>query len=196
VIAAVVLAAGGSRRLGRPKQLVRAGGEPLVVRTARSALDAGCEPVVVVVGSGADAVTRSLAALPVRTVTNEDWPEGMSASIRAGIADVGRVPAVRAALILVCDQRRIDAAVLRTLCDAFDEGAGAAVASGYAGTMGVPALFDRSLFDELLELRGDRGARAVLERHRERVRRVPWPEGAEDVDTPGDGPGAPTGADL
>lgn len=179
---AVLLAAGGSRRLGRPKQLVRFQGETLVHRTARLVLEAGFAPVLVVIGAEREAVAAALADLPVTCVCNPEWATGLASSIRAGIA---RLPSGCAGvLLLVCDQVALTAAHLAALREAFRAAPGLPAASAYGGGLGIPALFPASLFPDLLRLQGDRGAKALLVPAA--VRAVPFPDGSREVDTPGD----------
>ena len=145
-IAAVVLAAGGSTRLGRPKQLVPIDGEPLVRRAARAALDAGCRPVMVVIGAEADAVGAAVADLPVLRVGNPRWADGVGTSIACGVsAAAAHRPA--GCIVLPCDQPRLTAGVLATLIDRFRDGGFSAVACTYGGTTGSPVLFAPELFD-------------------------------------------------
>jgi molybdenum cofactor cytidylyltransferase len=181
-----VLAAGGSRRLGRPKQLLRIGDRTLVRRVVDAAGEGGCESVVVVLGAEAEAVRAALGGAAVEFVENARWNEGIASSIRSGIALVERKPAVRAALLLTCDQVELDGDVVRRVIEAFDGAAGGMVACEYAGTLGIPALFERSRFRELALLCGDAGAKSILLRDRDAVRRVPWPGGAAEADTPED----------
>ncbi len=182
--AAVVLAAGASRRLGRPKQLERVGGESLMRRAAEAAIAAGCDPVLVVLGHDADRLAAEVDDLAVRVVTAGDWEEGMSASLRAGIAAVPE--GAGAALLMVCDQPAVTADHLRRLLAAHAASTLPAAASAYAGVVGVPAVLDRALFAELLAVKGDTGARTVLRRDPSRVVVVPLPGGEVDVDRPGD----------
>jgi molybdenum cofactor cytidylyltransferase len=187
MIAAVVLAAGASRRLGRPKQLVSVEGESLLRRAAGAALEAGCRPVVVVLGREAERMRREIEGLAVEVVVNDEWSEGVGASVRTGVGVVEeRAPQVRSVVLVACDQPALTADVLRRLCSAWDGSPGGLVACAYAGTVGVPALFGRERFAELRALAGDRGAKIVLARHPERVARVDWPVGAKDVDHPED----------
>lgn len=180
-ISAIILAAGASRRLGRPKQLLEVGGEPLVGRAARLALEAGCRPVIVVVGAEREAVEAAVGRQEVQTVYNPDWPSGMGSSVRAGLT---ALPAdVNAALFLLTDQPHLDRGLLERLLAAFRGSGGPLAVSDYGGTLGVPAVFSRRLFAELAQLEGDRGARRVIQRHMEQLVSVPFPEGRRDIDT-------------
>jgi molybdenum cofactor cytidylyltransferase len=182
-VPAVILAAGASRRLGRPKQLVMLEGETLLRRTVRAAL-AGCSPVLVVVGARAREVEASLALMPVQVVENPEWEEGMAASIRAGVR---ALPAgCPAALFLVCDQPAVDGTLVKHLVELRRADPDAVVACAYGNTRGTPSLFPARCFPQLLLLRGDRGARDLLAAPD--VLTVPFPGGAEDVDEPGDLP--------
>ena len=187
MIAAVVLAAGESSRMGRPKQLLRYRGRSLVRRACEAALDAGCRPVVAVLGAHAAEVGKGLAALDVRTVTNEAWEEGMASSIRAGIQVLEQDPdRPEAVILLACDQPRVAAGVIGRLIEAHRKLQKPMVACEYSGTVGVPALFARGMFPELMRLKGEGGAKQILLQNGEQVARVAWPEGAVDVDTPTD----------
>jgi CTP:molybdopterin cytidylyltransferase MocA len=184
-VVAVVLAAGASRRLGRPKQLVRVRGEPLVRRAARAAREAGCAPVLVVTGARAARVEAALAGLDVACVRNDAFAEGLASSIRAGVeAAVRAAPLCDGALLLLVDQPAVDAALLGTLLARFAEAGGTrTVACAYGGGCGVPALFPRALFRELAALHGEGGAKPLLEARAEELIVVPFPAGAEDVDS-------------
>jgi len=184
-VACVVLAAGASRRLGRAKQLARVRGEPLVRRAARAALEAGCAPVFVVTGARAAAVEAALAGIPVACVRNAAHAEGLASSIRAGVAAVAdTTPLCDGVLVALVDQPAAGAALLRALRARFEAALGARiVACAYAGALGAPAVFPRALFRELAALRGDRGAKAILEARGEEVIAVPFADGARDVDT-------------
>jgi CTP:molybdopterin cytidylyltransferase MocA len=160
-VAAIVLAAGASRRLGAPKQLARIDGETLVHRAASAALEAGCASATVVIGAAARHVRAALAGLDVQIAECADWQEGMAASIRTGMAALDAK--ADAALLLLADQPRVDAALLRALLAAFDAKGIERAACRYGGAVGVPAVFGRRWFPALGALRGERGARALLE---------------------------------
>jgi molybdenum cofactor cytidylyltransferase len=182
MIGAVILAAGGSTRLGRPKQLEPCSGTSLLSRTVDAAEGASLRPIVVVLGAFASRVRSEIAQRDVQVVLNPNWERGMSESIRRGVAVVAAVPDVSAVVLLACDQARITADVVIRLCAAFDGRPRRRVASEYAGTLGVPALFERALFEDLGRLEGDRGARSVLTAEPGCLLRVPWPDGALDID--------------
>ncbi len=171
-------------RLRRPKQLLRLGGESLVARSVRAAALSACVETIVVLGAGADAVRAELEALPAKAVVNPDWPTGLASSIRTGLSAVDAASDV--VLFMVCDQPAVDASVLDGLVKAYRGGPAGIVASAYAGTLGVPALFARTYFEELAALRGDTGARSVIRAHMGDVVECPFPGGEEDVDTPED----------
>lgn len=184
---AILLAAGGSLRLGTPKQLLELDGEPLVRRAARAAVEAGLWPVVVVVGAEQDAVRGALAGLPLVTVCNPDYAAGMAISLRHGLARLSEcAPAASGAVVLVCDQPGVSAAHLAALVDAAARSGRPVAASTYADALGVPTFFAAALFPELRALAGDQGARAVILRDPGRVIPVPLPGGELDVDTPED----------
>ncbi|HTN54057.1 MAG TPA: NTP transferase domain-containing protein [Anaeromyxobacter sp.] len=178
---AIVLAAGGSARLGRPKQLLVFRGEPLVRRAARSAVEAGLWPVVVVVGASCEGVRGALAGLPVATARNPAFDAGVAGSIRCGLARLAEcAPGAPAVFLLACDQPLVEPAHLAALAEAA-RAAARPIAAPAAG--GLPALFAAALFPELLALAGDTGAEALAARDPGRVAPVPLPAAALDVDT-------------
>jgi CTP:molybdopterin cytidylyltransferase MocA len=157
-IAAVVLAAGASTRLGEPKQLVVLGAETLLERAVRVAREAGCSPVVVVVGAEHLRVLENSVLGDAVTVINDKWQEGMASSIRLGVRSLGfAAKDAEGVLLMACDQPAVTVKHLSHLT------LGAEVkASRYAGKNGVPAFFPKKYFDKLMELKGDAGARNLL----------------------------------
>jgi molybdenum cofactor cytidylyltransferase len=139
--------------------------------------------VIVVLGADADRLGAELAGLDVHLVHNPDYAEGLSSSLRRGVEAAG---SARAVLVTLADQPLVTADDLRGLVAEYERGGAAIVAASYGDTVGVPAIFDSSLFSELAGLRGDAGARAVIEAHRSECRLVPIPAAATDVDSPED----------
>jgi molybdenum cofactor cytidylyltransferase len=157
-VAAVVLAAGASTRLGEPKQLVVLGGETLLERAVRVAREAACLPVVVVLGAEYAQVLGNSMLGDVVTVINDKWQEGMASSIRLGVRTLGlSATDAEGVLLMTCDQPAVTVKHLvhLTLRDEVK-------ASRYAGKNGVPAFFPKRYFDKLMELKGDAGARELL----------------------------------
>jgi molybdenum cofactor cytidylyltransferase len=182
-IAAAVLAAGNSSRLGRPKQLVAHRGSTLLGETVRCAT-ANCSEVAVVLGARAEELAPALADWSVGRLArlhNPQWHEGMASSVRTAARWMLRGYA-DALLLLVCDQPRLTAAYVRELAHAYRD-TRTVVASRYADRLGVPAVFPRSQVFELLALRGDAGARSLLAQQPQ-IHVVDWPDGELDVDRP------------
>lgn len=185
--AAIVLAAGASTRLGQPKQIVRIDGETMLRRTTQLAIGAGCAPVVVVLGHDEERFTQELKPFAVSVVINHHWQTGMASSLTCGLRAVLTAnPDQASVMVLVCDQPRLDASVLRELLATHHVNGPSITASRYYGTCGVPAIFSREIFPELMQLTGDQGARRILQRHIENVASVDFPGGEFDLDTPED----------
>jgi molybdenum cofactor cytidylyltransferase len=186
-VGAVVLAAGSSSRMGTPKQLLQFQGQTLLTRAALAALGAGCRPVVVVTGAYAVRAGEELRGLDVLEVVNELWETGMASSVRAGVGAVLEADAEASAVVLtLCDQPHVTSEIIAALINAHRADDCAVVACEYGGAFGVPALFGRSLFPELMQLEGQAGAKQVIKRHAREARFVAFPEGETDVDTPDD----------
>lgn len=178
--AIIILAAGGSNRLGRPKQLLSFQGESFLRRSARFAVEAGCGPVIVVLGYSAQEMVSELSSFPVRAVINPGWKEGIASSLGKGLQAVPEE--ATAVLLMLCDQPYVDAEVLRRLVAVFEGGA-PIVACRYRNVLGVPALFSREFFDDLRRLKGDEGARSVIQTNLHRVEVVDCEEAGVDIDT-------------
>ena len=187
-VAAILLAAGASLRLGRPKQLLELDGEPLVERALRLADEAGAAPVIAVLGAHHEEVWAAVRTRGVLPVVNTAWNQGIASSIHAGLqAAKGVTSAISGAMILTCDQPLLTTGHLHTLLEAFEEHASACcIVSSYAGILGIPAVFPRSAFSDLYALRGDQGARALFKDPTRAVVAVSFPGGEVDIDLPGD----------
>jgi molybdenum cofactor cytidylyltransferase len=186
-IGAVILAAGESSRFGRPKQLVRFRGKSLVRRVVDAAKDANCSAIVVVLGSKREQIERELKETDAIVTENKDWRRGIGSSIRVGVESaVNQVPDIEAIVLLTCDQPFLKTDTIERLVATREKTKKAIVASSYSKTLGVPALFDRSCFQELLALDDETGAKAIILSNRERVAELLFPEGKIDIDTAAD----------
>lgn len=187
-IAAIILAAGASRRLGQPKQLVLLNGETLLERAVRLANEAGTAPVLAVLGAYRETICASIQFKHATLIVNDDWTDGISTSIHAGLRALdGETVRVSGALIMSCDQPRLTSEYLRNLIAAFAaNNKTAIIASSYAGGQGIPAIFPRAVFQDLRALRGDRGARTLLGDPPCRVLTLPFEGGNIDIDLPSD----------
>ena len=181
-IGAIILAAGGSTRMGRPKQLLQFRGQSFLRRAASVAIDAKCDPILVVVGHDAPAMLADLAGLPVYPVENPDWPRGIGTSIRAGIRELlARRADAFATFIHLCDQPLVTYMTFEKMLDARRESGKPVCVCSFADTIGPPVLVDRSLFPALLDLPDHAGAKRIWTDHPEQLCNVACPEGALDA---------------
>lgn len=179
--AGIILAAGGSTRLGRPKQTLTWRGEPLIRHVARTALTAGLDPVIVVTGSSAEEVEAALRDLPVIFAHNDDWQAGQSSSMKIGLANL---PVnCGSAVFLLSDQPQTPVTLVKSLVEAHERTLSAVVAPMVDGRRGNPVLFDRDTFEEMREIQGDVGGRGIFSKVA--VEWLPWNDPAQllDVDT-------------
>jgi molybdenum cofactor cytidylyltransferase len=182
--AIVILAAGNSSRLGSPKQLLSWQGSTLLRHSAEAALDAGCGPVMVVTGAKNEEVNEAVKGLAVEIVENVEWEEGMASSLRVGLRQMlEKHPETDGIIFMVCDQPFVTKSVLLCLTQIQEKVGKAITAAGYGDKAGTPALFHRSFFERLMELKGDKGARMLIANYPEEVTIVPFAEGAIDIDT-------------
>lgn len=183
----VLLAAGASKRMGQPKQLLPIAGRPLVAHVAAAALASPAWPVVVVLGADAEKIKPLLAGLPLLIAQNYEWPEGLASSIRTGLVMLENFSqALDAVLIAPADLPAFSADAIMRLVAALRAGPYSIAAARYAGRLGSPALFARVHFAALHALHGEEGARSLLTAHADAVAAVDLPELALDLDTPGD----------
>lgn len=183
----IILAAGSSSRLGQSKQLVEVGGRTLLHKSVQSALEANYSNVLVVLGANANVHKKAIENLPVEILVHGDWERGMGSSLKAGLQHILSLqPETTAIIVMVCDQPMISSAHLRLLDETYQITGKQIIASHYANTTGVPALFDRSIFPELLKINDNQGAKVVIEKNQSKVITLDWQEGSIDIDTPED----------
>lgn len=162
--AAIVLAAGGSSRLGKPKQLVVYEGQTLISLATENCIRAGCSPVIVVVGCRAEEVCRSIAHLPTRNIVNSEWRMGQSSSIVLAVHTLmtGNWELPDAVLVMLCDMPKITLAALRQMISNCESSCDTIIATSYPDGGGVPACFPKSIYPKLVELSGDQGAKPMI----------------------------------
>ena len=179
----IILAAGQSARLGKPKQKLLYKGNSLLQQAVKTALASVCKPIVVVLGAFADDILPDIESYAVQIIRNQNWDEGMASSIRAGIAQLQKTPGITRALIMLCDQPHVDAALLNNIVQTKQQSPKGIIACAYNNTVGVPALFDKRYFDKLLSLSGNQGAKKILAAYADDTQTIPFPLGAVDIDT-------------
>lgn len=179
--AGIILAAGSSSRLGTPKQLLLWQGQPLVRIVSQKLLMTGIQPIIVVVGAEKNTVKKALEDLDITTVENLYWKEGISTSIRAGIAALP--DNIQAAIFATSDQPFVPESLIRKLIDEYGQTGAEIICPECKGELRNPVLFDKSLFAELTQLEGDTGGKALFDHHQ--VSRVEWQneEDFRDIDT-------------
>lgn len=182
-VALLLLAAGASTRMGRPKQLLPYQGRTLLRHAAETAAATGCAPLVLVTGALHEALAAEVADLPFRVVHNPDWQSGMASSIQAGLVAVAAVRPT-AFLIMLSDQPLVTPELLRQLLALQRQSQAPIVAAAYGDTLGVPAVFDQSMLPELHRLQGAQGANRLIAKLGAAVGRISFPECLLDVDTP------------
>ena len=184
-LSAIVLAAGGSSRYGQCKQLINISGSSLI-RHAVNKLSSllSHNNIYVVVGASSQAVAQAINDLPVNIVHNEHWQKGLASSLKAGMTSIN--PGCPAVMITLCDQVLITETHLRRLADHWIEDSSRIIASGYADTLGTPAVIPAEFYPQVLALEGDAGAKPILTNNIGWVTTVPIPEAEFDLDVPAD----------
>lgn len=185
-IGIVLLAAGESSRMGRPKQLLMHGDLTLLQHSIHVAHGADVNTIVVVLGAHADLMNNDVDTRTV-FVVNKNWKEGMASSIQLGIRSLlEKDGQLEGAILMVCDQPYVNSLLLNTLIETHRSTRKRIVASGYDNTFGPPVFFHKLFFPELLQLKGDVGAKSVIKKHEEQVEVVLFSEGSIDIDTDAD----------
>jgi len=183
----IILAAGKASRMGQLKQLLTYQGSSLISHAAKIGLNSICESVVVVLGAYAEQIKPEIDKLPIQIIENPDWEKGMSSSIRAGISAINQNNQNLDALIIaLADQPLISETIFNQLIDKYQNTKNKIIAAAYDDIVGVPALFNQTLFLELMDIEGDRGARALICKYQDEVLTIPVAEAAIDIDTQDD----------
>jgi molybdenum cofactor cytidylyltransferase len=186
MVGLIILAAGSSSRLGKPKQNLIFQGGTLLQRSVKAALAADCQQIVAVLGANAPVIEPTIADQPIQIIHNSNWETGMSSSIHFGLTALLKTsPQIKSVILMLCDQPFADTSIINQLIQASAHNKHL-VACNYNGTIGVPALFDKSHFEELLALQGNEGAKKLLLKYKNEVHTVPFPLGMIDIDTVGD----------
>jgi len=182
-IAIVILAAGSSSRLGRPKQLLQYDGKSLLGRTVETALKVS-DNVIVITGSSEEEVGKDLRGTNARLIQNDGWQEGIASSIRLGVnTAIKNIPANKGVIFMVSDQPFANEDLLRKIINTARDSGMPIVASAYGGSLGIPAFFEKKFFSGLLGLSGDNGAKKLILQYPQSVARVDFPKGDIDIDT-------------
>jgi molybdenum cofactor cytidylyltransferase len=179
----LLLAAGASTRMGRPKQLLPYHGRTLLRQAAETAAASGCAPIILVTGALHEELLPEIVGLPIRAARNAAWESGMASSIRTGLTALAETQPA-AVLIMLTDQPLVTPELLQQLMQQQLQTQAPIVAAAYGDTLGVPAIFHHSLLPELLQLQGHQGASRLIASLGAAVGQVPFPAGLLDVDTP------------
>jgi molybdenum cofactor cytidylyltransferase len=183
-IGGILLAAGGSSRMATPKQFVRFEGETLLRRAALAIAASVCDPIVAVLGAEKENAEVEIASTRVKPSFNRGWKTGMSSSIKLGLTELMSIePALDAVLITLCDQPFVTTQTLNRLTERFLQSQKTIVAAEYGDIVGVPAIFSKTMFERLLSLDGDKGARDLIRDPDASVETVEIKEAALDIDT-------------
>lgn len=183
----ILLAAGSSSRMGQSKQLMKVKGVSLLVHSISVAVESGMHPVVVVLGANEQSHRKALEELTVHIAINHRWENGMGSSLKAGLKYLLKhAPKIEAAVVMACDQPMVTGDHLKSMKAIYTGSDKRIVASQYSGTIGIPALFDKTLFSEILALPDDHGAKKIIQQHPNDTQAIDFPAGSIDLDTPND----------
>ncbi|MGK7957860.1 MAG: NTP transferase domain-containing protein [Crocosphaera sp.] len=183
-IAVIILAAGASRRMGQPKQLLPYKGQTLLNYITKCAIASLSNPVIVILGANAEIIEPEIASLAIKIIKNKHWDEGMSSSIRCGMSYIQKQDLYTdGAVFLTCDQPFISTELIDQLINAYYSTNKPIIASKYEETLGIPALFSHTFFPSLMKLQGDRGAKKIINKHSDFVYFIDFPQGNIDLDT-------------
>ncbi len=183
--AIIILAAGASSRMGAPKQLLLVDGKTLIKRICETAMETPCHPVVAVLGANKSLICKETDRMPITVIDNPQWENGMSSSIKIGLAGAYLTEkSLEAIIFLTVDMPYVSAKLINKMIEkAESDEKIEIVACKYENQLGIPVLFKRALFTNLLELSGDEGAKKIVVEHKNKVAFIDFPEGRIDLDT-------------
>ena len=181
-IGIIILAAGASKRFGEPKQLAEFQGKTLIENAIENALATDLQNICVVLGANAEMIKSQIEKFPVEILENKNWLDGMSSSLAVGIKFFEK-DNFDAVLVMLCDQPLIKSSDLNLLIEKYKSTKKPIVVSKYRQTKGVPAIFSKQIFPQLLQIDGDKGARKVIEENEDLLEIVEIPEAVFDIDT-------------
>ena len=187
-VALIILAAGESKRMGKVKQLLNINGESMLIRVIKTAFDSQCFPIVVVLGANKAQIVPELEDAPITIIDNPAWQEGMASSVKMGLVGVYMTQkAIDAVIYLTSDMPFVSIALIKKLiAEAEKDENVTIVASKYENQLGIPTLFKRNHFNELLDLNGEHGAKKVILNNMASTVSVDFEAGKYDIDTPED----------
>ncbi len=184
-VSIIILAAGESKRMGVPKQLLDIHGEKMLKKVIHEAMETDCFPITVVVGAHKAAIVPELKDMPINITDNPHWKSGMASSIKMGLVGSYLITKeIDAVLFLTADMPSIDAAYINQIIQTGEQNPDKQiVASDYGGKLGIPALFKKTFFEQILDLTGDQGAKNIIAQNLETVGSVPIGGKGQDLDT-------------
>jgi molybdenum cofactor cytidylyltransferase len=183
-MAIIILAAGKSKRLGSPKQLLQYRGKGLLQNSVDAAVKTNIKPVIVITGANASLIEKELINYSIHKVFNENWEDGMASSILCGLRYAESIlPDMDAVMFLACDQPFVDGALLNNLIEVQKASGAPITACSYEKVIGIPAIFHKSIFPELKTLQGENGAKNIIRNNTDKLVAFPFQHGKIDIDT-------------
>lgn len=179
----IILAAGNSSRLGQPKQLLKYEGKTLVRRAVESSLESNSDGCVLVLGHNSELIKSEVQDIPIEVIINKDWEKGMSSGMQKGLQLLEKKIMPDQVILMLCDQPYVNSILLRAMIQKQSETDKGIIACQYKGTFGVPALFTRKYFPQLIKLTGSEGAKKIIYAHLVDMEKIDFPNGAIDIDT-------------
>lgn len=179
----IILAAGESSRLGYPKQIAKYKDKTLLQLAIDAANGCDAHKRVLVLGANRDEIKKTFSGASIPNIPNPQYEKGMSSSLKIGLEYMLKFDAPDQIIIMLCDQPFVDAKILNKLITMQEKEGKGIVACAYSKTIGVPILFGKAYFHELMELKGDEGAKKIAQAHEEDLVTISFPKGKIDIDT-------------